>query len=37
LPTGLEFMGRPGSERTLLDLAEAYQSATDWHLRHPNV
>ena len=37
LPTGLEFMGRAGSERVLLDLAEAYQSATDWHLRHPNA
>lgn len=35
LPTGLEFMGRAGSERALLDLAESYQSATDWHTRHP--
>lgn len=37
LPTGLELMGRAGSERTLLDLAEAYQSATDWHTRHPSI
>lgn len=36
LPTGLEFMGRPGSEQTLLDLAGRYQSVTDWHQRHPS-
>jgi aspartyl-tRNA(Asn)/glutamyl-tRNA(Gln) amidotransferase subunit A len=35
LPTGLEFMGRAGSERVLIALAERYQSATDWHSRHP--
>jgi aspartyl-tRNA(Asn)/glutamyl-tRNA(Gln) amidotransferase subunit A len=35
LPTGLEFMGRAGSERTLLELAGSYQSITDWHTRHP--
>ncbi len=35
LPTGLEFMGRAGSERVLIELAEQYQSATDWHSRHP--
>lgn len=36
LPTGLEFMGRPGSEQTLLDLAGRYQSVTDWHRKHPS-
>jgi aspartyl-tRNA(Asn)/glutamyl-tRNA(Gln) amidotransferase subunit A len=36
LPTGLEFMGRAGSERVLIELAEAYQSATSWHDRHPH-
>jgi aspartyl-tRNA(Asn)/glutamyl-tRNA(Gln) amidotransferase subunit A len=35
LPTGLEFMGRAGSEHTLLELAGSYQSITDWHTRHP--
>jgi aspartyl-tRNA(Asn)/glutamyl-tRNA(Gln) amidotransferase subunit A len=37
LPTGLEFMGRAGSEGTLIDLAEAFQSVTDWHLRRPEI
>lgn len=37
LPTGLEFMGRAGSERTIIDLAETYQSATDWHTRLPDL
>ena len=37
LPTGLEFMGRAGSERGLIELAKAYQSETNWHLRHPNT
>ena len=35
LPTGLEFMSRAGCEGTLLELAVRYQSATDWHDRHP--
>ncbi len=35
LPTGLEFMSRAGQEGTLLELAGMYQSATDWHSRHP--
>ena len=35
LPTGLEFMSRAGREGTLLELAGRYQSATDWHRRHP--
>lgn len=35
LPTGLELMGRANSEATILDIAKAYQSATDWHTRHP--
>ena len=37
LPTGLEFMGRAGSEKTLIELAQAYQSATDWHNLHPDL
>ncbi len=37
LPTGLEFMARAGREGTLLELAGRYQSATDWHQRHPKL
>lgn len=35
LPASLEFMGRAGSERGIIDLAKTYQSVTDWHRRHP--
>jgi aspartyl-tRNA(Asn)/glutamyl-tRNA(Gln) amidotransferase subunit A len=37
LPTGLEFMSRAGQEGTLIELAEAYQSATDWHRKQPEL
>ncbi len=35
LPTGIEFMGRPYEENAIIAVARAYQSKTDWHLRHP--
>lgn len=35
LPTGLQFVGRAGSEATLLTLARAYQARTDWHRQRP--
>jgi aspartyl-tRNA(Asn)/glutamyl-tRNA(Gln) amidotransferase subunit A len=35
LPTGLSFMGAPFSEETLVPLGNAYQAATDWHLKFP--
>ena len=35
LPTGIQFMGRAYEENTLLAVARAYQSLTDWHHRHP--
>lgn len=34
-PTGLQIMGRAFEEATVLDIAQAYQSQTDWHLRRP--
>lgn len=35
LPVGLQVLGRPLDEATLLRLGAAYQDATDWHERAP--
>jgi aspartyl-tRNA(Asn)/glutamyl-tRNA(Gln) amidotransferase subunit A len=35
LPIGLQLVGRPFDEATVLRAADAYQRATDWHTRHP--
>lgn len=37
LPVGLSFVGRPDEELVLCTLANAYEQATDWHLRHPLI
>ena len=35
LPVGLQFIGKPWDEATLLRVAYAYEQATDWHTRKP--
>jgi aspartyl-tRNA(Asn)/glutamyl-tRNA(Gln) amidotransferase subunit A len=35
LPIGMQIMGKPFSEETLLRVAFAYEQATDWHKRKP--
>jgi len=35
LPIGLQVIGRPWEEETVLRLAHAYEQATDWHRRRP--
>jgi aspartyl-tRNA(Asn)/glutamyl-tRNA(Gln) amidotransferase subunit A len=35
LPIGMQIMGKPFSEETLLHIAFAYEQATDWHKRKP--
>ena len=37
LPIGLQIAGRPFQDALVLALAYAYESATDWHKRKPNL
>jgi aspartyl-tRNA(Asn)/glutamyl-tRNA(Gln) amidotransferase subunit A len=37
LPIGMQLIGRPGDEATVLRLAHAYEQATEWHKREPNL
>ncbi len=37
LPFGLQLVGPAGGDATVLEAAEAYQRATSWHARHPEL
>ncbi|HEU65187.1 MAG TPA: Asp-tRNA(Asn)/Glu-tRNA(Gln) amidotransferase subunit GatA [Chloroflexi bacterium] len=37
LPIGMQIMGKPFNEETLLRIAFAYEQATDWHKRKPSL
>ena len=37
LPIGMQILGAPYAEPTILKLGQAYQMATDWHLRAPEI
>jgi aspartyl-tRNA(Asn)/glutamyl-tRNA(Gln) amidotransferase subunit A len=37
VPIGLQCVGRPWEEATVLRAMHAYESATDWHMRTPSV
>ena len=37
LPIGLQIVGAPFAESTVLTLAHAYEMETQWHKRHPRV
>jgi amidase len=36
-PVGFQLLGSHSSEEILLKVAHAYQLATDWHIRHPEL
>jgi aspartyl-tRNA(Asn)/glutamyl-tRNA(Gln) amidotransferase subunit A len=37
LPLGLQIIGRPFEEETILKIAYAYEQSTEWHLRRPSL
>jgi len=37
LPIGMQIIGKPFAEETLLKIAYAYQQLTKWHKRRPNI
>ena len=37
LPIGMQIIGKPFAEETILKIAHAYQQATGWHKRRPQI
>jgi aspartyl-tRNA(Asn)/glutamyl-tRNA(Gln) amidotransferase subunit A len=37
LPVGLQFVARAGDDAAVLQVGRAFQSASDWHRKHPNI
>jgi len=37
LPIGLQIIGKPFGEETILKVAHAYEQSTDWHKRRPKI
>ncbi len=37
LPLGMQIVGRPFGEATILRVGHAYERATEWHARHPQL
>ena len=37
LPVGLQISARPGADALVLDVARAFEQATDWHKRSPAI
>ncbi|GAH32584.1 unnamed protein product, partial [marine sediment metagenome] len=37
LPIGMQIIGKPFSEETILKIAYAYEQATEWHKKKPEI
>ena len=37
LPIGMQIIGKPFAEETILKIAHAYQQSTEWHKRRPEI
>jgi len=37
LPIGMQIIGKPFSEETILKIAYAYEQATEWYKKKPNI
>ncbi len=37
LPIGMQIIGKPFAEETILKIAHAYEQATEWHKRRPGI
>jgi Asp-tRNA(Asn)/Glu-tRNA(Gln) amidotransferase A subunit family amidase len=37
LPVGMQIIGKPFSEETLLKIAHVYQQVTEWHKKRPKI
>ena len=37
LPVGLQFLGKPFDEATMLRIAHVYERSEEWHARHPDL
>jgi aspartyl-tRNA(Asn)/glutamyl-tRNA(Gln) amidotransferase subunit A len=37
LPIGLQIIGKPFAEETILKIGHAYQQVTDWHKMRPGI
>jgi aspartyl-tRNA(Asn)/glutamyl-tRNA(Gln) amidotransferase subunit A len=37
MPIGLQIIGKPFDEATVLKVAHAYEQHTEWHRRYPTI
>jgi aspartyl-tRNA(Asn)/glutamyl-tRNA(Gln) amidotransferase subunit A len=37
MPVGLQIIGKPFDEETVLRIADAFERGTQWHLKYPMI